>query len=207
MVTWSDILVALGVYPRPTNASTQCCCAFLSIVINGFRMFVVFTIDLFAYHGSLASDFRLSLVVWVGGVVVPPSSLMKKHEGTGQDLEVKTPPRPILWGAPLVSGLLEVYNLLSLSKIFFSRLLRSYNFVIVLFSVFWIDPEWRLWVLNSLCLIIDIELSTKISPPRWPWSRPDAVSGLQYTPHKSSRSVAGRPVRGEYVCQLLVLWL
>ena len=58
MVTWSDILVALDVYPRPTNASTQCCCAFLSIVNNGFRMFVVFTIDLFAYHGSLASDFR-----------------------------------------------------------------------------------------------------------------------------------------------------
>ena len=76
--------------PRPTNASTQCCCAFLSIVINGFRMFVVFTIDLFAYHGSLASDFRLSLVVWVGGVVVPSSSLMKKHEGTGQDLEVES---------------------------------------------------------------------------------------------------------------------
>ena len=91
MVTWSDILVALDVYPRPTNASTQCCCAFLSIVSNGFRMFVVFTIDLFAYHGSLASDFRLSLVVWVGGVVVPPSSLMKKHEGTGQDEKWKAP--------------------------------------------------------------------------------------------------------------------
>ena len=90
MVTWSDILVALDVYPRPTNASTQCCCAFLSIVTNGFRMFVVFTIDLFAYHGSLASDFRLSLVVWVGGVVVPSSSLIKKHEGTGQDLEVES---------------------------------------------------------------------------------------------------------------------
>ena len=91
MVTWSDILVALDVYPRPTNASTQCCCAFLSIVINGFRMFVVFTIDLFAYHGSLASDFRRSLVVWVGGVVVPPSSLIKKHEGTGQDEKWKAP--------------------------------------------------------------------------------------------------------------------
>ena len=90
MVTWSDILVALDVYPRPTNASTQCCCAFLSIVSNGFRMFVVFTIDLFAYYGSLASDFRLSLVVWVGGVVVPSSSLIKKHEGTGQDLEVES---------------------------------------------------------------------------------------------------------------------
>ena len=71
MVTWSDILGALDVYPRPTNASTQCCCAFLSIVNNGFRMFVVFTIDLFAYHGSLVSEFRLGLVLWVGGEVVP----------------------------------------------------------------------------------------------------------------------------------------
>jgi hypothetical protein len=91
MVTWSDILVALDVYPRPTNASTICCCAFLSIVTNGFRMFVVFTIDLFAYHGSLVTDFRPCLVVWVGGVVVPSSSLMKKHEGSGSGSEWKAP--------------------------------------------------------------------------------------------------------------------
>ena len=71
MVTWSDFLVALDVYPRPTSASTQCCCAFLSIVINGFRTFVVFTIDLFLYHGSLVTDVRPCLVVWVYGAVVP----------------------------------------------------------------------------------------------------------------------------------------
>ena len=71
MVTWSDFLVALDVYPRPTNASTQCCCAFFSIVTNGFRTFVVFTIDLFLYHGSLVTDVRPSLVVWVYGAVVP----------------------------------------------------------------------------------------------------------------------------------------
>ena len=83
MVTWSDILVALDVYPRPTNASTQCCCAFLSIVTNGFRTFVVFTIGLFLYHRSLVTDFRPCLVVWVYGVVAPSWSLMGETRGDG----------------------------------------------------------------------------------------------------------------------------
>ena len=83
MVTWSHILVALDVYPRPTNASTQCCCAFLSIVTNGFRTFVVFTIGLFLYHGSLVTDFRPCLVVWVYGVVAPSWSLMGETRGDG----------------------------------------------------------------------------------------------------------------------------
>jgi hypothetical protein len=81
MVTWSHILVALDVYPRPINASTECCCAFLSIVTNGFRTVVVFTIGLFLYHGSLVTDFRPCLVVWVYGVVAPSWSWWEKLEG------------------------------------------------------------------------------------------------------------------------------